>query len=52
MNIKITTQEFRNNKGEIIPKNTKVDVFNCSQSGYDIRDINTGIIMYDIGWSI
>ena len=52
MNIKITTVEFHNNKGEIIPKNAEVDVFGCSEYGYDIRDINTDIIVYDIGWTI
>jgi hypothetical protein len=47
---KVTTTEFHNNKGEIIPKNTEVDVCGCSEYGYDIRDIKTGVTVYGIGW--
>lgn len=47
-----TTKEFKNNKGEIILKNSKVEIIGCSESGLDIRDINTGITIFDIGWDI
>lgn len=52
MNKKITTKELKNNKGEIIPKNSEVIIIGCSESGLDIKDIKTNVIILDIGWDI